>query len=547
MRYVRPSIWTVVTLMLTTAVLAQPPRPLRKPGLCPFVPFGHIFVRPVKCSPPCKDDTDCPEKQKCCKTPNGCKICRNPVFPVTKPGKCLKIVTPDPPFPCVAPRHRCRHDGDCPGTEKCCRSWFCGPRVCGPPVPVRKPGLCPFVPFGHIFVRPDKCPPPCKDDTDCPEKQKCCKTPNGCKICRNPVFPVTKPGKCLKIVTPYPPFPCVAPRHRCRHDGDCPGTEMCCRSWFCGPSVCGPPVPVRKPGLCPFVPFPDIFVRPNKCPPPCMDDTDCPEKQKCCKTPNGCKICRNPVFPVTKPGKCLKIVTPYPPFPCVAPRHRCRHDGDCPGTEKCCRSWFCGPRVCGPPVPVRKPGLCPFVPFPDIFVRPDKCPPPCKDDTDCPEKQKCCKTPNGCKLCRNPVFPVKKPGKCLKIVTPYPPFPCVAPRHRCRHDGDCPGTEKCCRSWFCGPRVCGPPVPVRKPGLCPFVLFGHISVRPNKCPPPCKDDTDCPEKQKCCNAPNGCKICRNPVFPVSEARDSLPSPPVPDPYPHVQGRRRLPGERRVLP
>ena len=40
---------------------------------------------------------------------------------------------PDHRYRCAAPRHRCRHDGDCPGTEKCCRRRFCGPRVCRPP------------------------------------------------------------------------------------------------------------------------------------------------------------------------------------------------------------------------------------------------------------------------------------------------------------------------------------------------------------------------------------------------------------------------------
>ena len=58
------------------------------------------------------------------------------LFPaVTKPGKCPTFVTPDHPTPCARPTDFCRHDGDCPGNEKCCRRTFCGGYVCGSPEP----------------------------------------------------------------------------------------------------------------------------------------------------------------------------------------------------------------------------------------------------------------------------------------------------------------------------------------------------------------------------------------------------------------------------
>ena len=56
-----------------------------------------------------------------------------------------------------------------------------------------------------------------------------------------------------------------------------------------------------------------------------------------------------------------------------------------------------------------------------------------------------------------------------------------------------------------------------KPGQCPFVPVGferEVEVADLPPPPPCNDDTDCPDDLKCCNAKTGPgKICRKPVFP----------------------------------
>ena len=74
------------------------------------------------------------------------------LFPVvTKPGNCPTFVTPDPPYPCPPPIDMCRHDGDCPGNEKCCRRTFCGGYVCGLPEPgalARRPLM---FPVGHVL------------------------------------------------------------------------------------------------------------------------------------------------------------------------------------------------------------------------------------------------------------------------------------------------------------------------------------------------------------------------------------------------------------
>ena len=61
-----------------------------------------------------------------------------------------------------------------------------------------------------------------------------------------------------------------------------------------------------------------------------------------------------------------------------------------------------------------------------------------------------------------------------------------------------------------------------KPGQCPFVPVGFEregEVADFPPPPPCNDDTDCPDDLKCCNAQTGPgKICRKPVFPGALSR-----------------------------
>ncbi|KAI0209676.1 Papilin [Lamellibrachia satsuma] len=190
---------------------------------------------------------------------------------------------------------RCKPGYRCEAQIVPCDKPLCIKTDC---VPVREEWQCPFVPFnGRINVDPT-CPPPCKEDADCPITQKCCEAPRPCvNTCQNSVYPVKKPGKCLKFVSPYPPTPCARPIDECRHDGDCPGSQKCCPRNRCGGLVCGPPVPVPK------------------------------------------------------PRKCPKLVIPFPRPLCPIPIPKCKDDADCPGNEKCCRRHICGGFECGPPAP----------------------------------------------------------------------------------------------------------------------------------------------------------------------------------------------------
>uniref|UniRef100_A0A8C2LDM3 Uncharacterized protein n=1 Tax=Cricetulus griseus TaxID=10029 RepID=A0A8C2LDM3_CRIGR len=80
-----------------------------------------------------------------------------------------------------------------------------------------------------------------------------------------------------------------------------------------------------------------------------------------------------------------------------------------------------------------KKGQCPFFPF---QVRMD-CPPSCKNDMDCLEKEKCCESRCGFVCSKawlvKTGFCPRKPMMCMKIDKP-----------KCLQDNDCPLDEKCC-------------------------------------------------------------------------------------------------------
>uniref|UniRef100_A0A803TBU3 WAP domain-containing protein n=1 Tax=Anolis carolinensis TaxID=28377 RepID=A0A803TBU3_ANOCA len=81
-----------------------------------------------------------------------------------KPGVCPKTAPPGHTNPCKA---WCKEDAECPGKQKCCKI-SCG-NACLMPMHV-KPGLCPkSVPLGH----PNPCRVPCEVDNECPGRQKC--------------------------------------------------------------------------------------------------------------------------------------------------------------------------------------------------------------------------------------------------------------------------------------------------------------------------------------------------------------------------------------
>uniref|UniRef100_A0A8C1Y952 WAP domain-containing protein n=1 Tax=Cyprinus carpio TaxID=7962 RepID=A0A8C1Y952_CYPCA len=79
------------------------------------------------------------------------------------------------------------------------------------------------------------------------------------------------------------------------------------------------------------------------------------------------------------------------------------------------------------------------------WTKPGRCPPQssgsklctssCKNDSNCPKNEKCCR--NGCgSYCTAPYR--VKPGQC--------PIPEMIPMsaESCFHDGQCPATQKCC-------------------------------------------------------------------------------------------------------
>ncbi|CAO2577770.1 WAP four-disulfide core domain protein 8 [Lemmus lemmus] len=80
-----------------------------------------------------------------------------------------------------------------------------------------KKGQCPLFPF-QIRM---ECPPSCKNDMDCLEKEKCCESRCGFVCARawlvKTGFCPSKPMVCSKIDKP-----------KCLKDNDCPLDEKCC-------------------------------------------------------------------------------------------------------------------------------------------------------------------------------------------------------------------------------------------------------------------------------------------------------------------------------
>ncbi|XP_054624757.1 WAP four-disulfide core domain protein 3 isoform X2 [Dunckerocampus dactyliophorus] len=108
----------VALVQLNTVFTQEAERNLTaKPGVCPRRNWGSGL-----CAEFCSDDSDCPNKDKCCH--NGCgHECIAPYK--VKPGRCaLPQGTPM----CA---EYCYHDGQCPGEQKCCRTT-CG-HACSEP------------------------------------------------------------------------------------------------------------------------------------------------------------------------------------------------------------------------------------------------------------------------------------------------------------------------------------------------------------------------------------------------------------------------------
>ncbi|KAM6147512.1 WAP four-disulfide core domain protein 8 [Erethizon dorsatum] len=187
----------------------------------------------------------------------------------------------------------------------------------------------------------------------------------------------------------------------------------------------------KKPGVCPK----GRLICSNKLLNSCKTDFDCEDSLKCCffACENRCMDpYQEPCMLPLKRGNCQENLDrwyfdlkqyqckPFTYSGCSGNANNFFRQDDC---QKACMS-------------VVKKGQCPLFPY-DARV---ECPPSCKSDIDCLEKEKCCET--SCGFVCAKAWTVKagfcpEDTKCPKINKP-----------QCLQDADCPLKEKCCLS--CG-------------------------------------------------------------------------------------------------
>ncbi|XP_004586129.1 WAP four-disulfide core domain protein 8 [Ochotona princeps] len=195
-----------------------------------------------------------------------------------------------------------------------------------------KPGLCPK----DRLTCKTKVLGSCKTDFHCKEFLKCCYF--ACK--KKCLDPFQEP-----CTLPPEPGPCHNKRWHWYFDyehqecklflyGGCLGnannfpTNADCQK-ACKNTV--------KIGLCPLFPSGSRM----ECPPLCMNDVDCPDREKCCETTCG-PICAKAWsgklgFCPQRPKECGQISEPM-----------CLQDDDCPLHQKCC--LYCGLRCLEPKI-----------------------------------------------------------------------------------------------------------------------------------------------------------------------------------------------------
>ncbi|XP_043482564.1 WAP four-disulfide core domain protein 2-like [Leptopilina heterotoma] len=102
--------------------------------------------------------------------------------------------------------------------------------------------------------------------------------------------------------------------------------------------------------------------------------------------------------------------------------------------------------------------------------------------------------------------PRPKLGSCA------PPLAVDVCSRSCYWDNQCLGIEKCCPT-SCGGSVCSRPVTTRNPATIGTIKAGVCPQTSNErwiCSSTCIDDSDCPEKKKCCKTRCGGNICKKP-------------------------------------
>nr|XP_016848490.1 PREDICTED: LOW QUALITY PROTEIN: waprin-Enh1-like [Anolis carolinensis] len=124
------------------------------------------------------------------------------------------------------------------------------------------------------------------------------------------------------------PFYCSIPgiMHRCRHDYDCPQNLRCC-NYRCGRSCRMPLPPPPPPPPAPSKHY--LLLRQFGCPVDKINMTMYLSEFGCLVNNYPCLSCYTCLV---MPWNCQRF-----PHSCSVPGiHRCSHDRDCPGRQRCC-------------------------------------------------------------------------------------------------------------------------------------------------------------------------------------------------------------------
>lgn len=150
--------------------------PKAEVGSCPFPATTQYYMAKGECTSFCRHDQECPGFQRCCRTGLGCDACMDPE-PLTT---CETFI--------------CNPGNHCVMTENTCMSYPC---LAAPTCLADKAGTCP------VMDKRTNCPSECKVDSHCQGDLKCCSA-GGCSICVSPSFAAPSP---FLVSTSSPPAP----------------------------------------------------------------------------------------------------------------------------------------------------------------------------------------------------------------------------------------------------------------------------------------------------------------------------------------------------